>query len=268
MKLDGADWTQISATELVAQHLARKPATARAYRQDLQTVGRFLGLPVDDLVEAACNEAIVEAIVDKTRGVAQMMLDRYASTMRSEGIPTNTIRRRIASTLSLLSLAHRYDVIAWSISITLPTTKAVKDTKGPGVEAVRAMFDICQSRDDSKGVRDLAIMSLLYYHALRRAEVTSTELSRFDPKRQTIEIKAKGKDDRVTIPLIPAASDYIEAWIEVRGDWPGPLFTSCNPRGKDRDPLTDQGVYQIVRALGDRVGVRTSPHGIRHTATS
>ena len=267
-KENGADFSEVTAADLVAQHLTKPKETARAYRYDLQALGRFLNLDIDGQVEDAEIQAVVRSIVSQARGVAQMTIDRYIETMKTDEVPLNTIRRRVASTLSLLTLAHKYDVITWSIKVKLPASKPVKDTSGPGIEAVRKMFDVCRSRDDAKGIRDSALMSLLYYHALRRAEAVSPDLSDFDQSKGTLAVKAKGKHDRVIIPLIPEVVSDLVAWIEERGDWSGPLFTSCNPNSPKGTPLTDKALYKIVVALGRKVGVVTSPHGIRHTATS
>jgi integrase len=261
---------RISAADLIAKHLQRPLQTSKAYRADLLALTRFILDPdKDTVVDLASIEAVVADILKQERGLAQLTLDRYADQMRTDGVPLNTLRRRIASTLSLLNLAHKYDVITWAIAVRLPAAAPVKNTQGPGRKVIEQMFDVCRSREDRKGIRDRALLSLLYYHALRRAEVVSLDLANVDlDKAQAIGIKAKGQIDRVVLGLCDTAAEDLALWIVERGTWPGPLFTSCNPRRNERDPLTPRGVYDVVKELGERVGAKVRPHGIRHTATS
>ena len=52
----------------------------------------------------------------------------------------------------------------------------------------------------------------------------------------------------------------------MRGTEPGPLFTSCDNARKGDGRLSSEGIYKTVRKIGEDVGVRTRPHGLRHTA--
>jgi integrase/recombinase XerC len=260
---------RISAADLVAAHLARPSATSAAYRADLVSLTKHLLDPDEDtVVDLATIQGVVASLIDQERGLAQMALDRYASTMLADGVPINSIRRRIASTLSLLGLAHRYDLVTWTLSVKLPAAAVVKDTRGPGIKAVKAMFEICRTRGDRKGRRDSALMSLLYYHALRRGEIISLDLCNVDLAKSTIAIKRKGKVDRIVLGLCDTAADDLDVLITERGTHAGALFESFGPRLPDRTPLPGAGLYHIVRTLGRKVGVETRPHGIRHTAIS
>jgi integrase/recombinase XerC len=250
--------------------LKREPNTARAYRRDLIALGEFLDLPIDQADDKELA-AIVAHLVNMPRGAAQRTLDEYAATMRIDGRPVNTIRRRIHSTLSLLGLAHKYDVIAWAIKVKLAAAEPVKDTSGPGREVVNAMFDIAGSRDDVKGARDYAIVALLFYQALRAGEALSLRLYDVDLDVEVVKIKAKGRIDRVAILLAPETTEALTTWIENRGDWPGPLFVSMSPPVRTtnpRAPLTASGLYAAIRDLGRRAGAHVHPHGLRHTAAS
>jgi phage anti-repressor protein len=54
-------------------------------------------------------------------------------------------------------------------------------------------------------------------------------------------------------------------WIEIRGKDPGALFCNFHPSGQ-RTRLTGDGLYKLIRSLGERAGIRTRPHGLRHAA--
>jgi len=266
-----ADWSSTTPAELLAVHLRRPTNTARAYRGDLIALGEFLGMRIDKGDEKQLA-AIVERLVNMPRGAARRTVDEFIQAQRIAGKSLATMRRRAAATLSLLGLAHRYDVIAWSIKVKLPVAVPVKDTAGPGREVVAAMLSICKSRYDAKGARDLAIMSLLYFQALRAGEVLSLRLADIDLNAGAVVIEAKGRVDRVRIATADDTTEALAGWIEHRGPWPGPLFVGMSPSTRRRDavaPLTYSGLYAIVRDLGIRAGARrVHPHAIRHAAAT
>ena len=68
--------------------------------------------------------------------------------------------------------------------------------------------------------------------------------------------------------LAEPTKEALQAWIEIRGSEPGPLFTSLDRARKGSGRLSSSGVYRLVRKLGAEVGVKTRPHGLRHTAVT
>jgi len=129
------------------------------------------------------------------------------------------------------------------------------------------MLELAQSRGDKKGIRDFAILRLLYDLALRRGEVVALDLVDIDINNKTIKIIGKGRSEKETLSLPQPTLDAIRSWIDVRGDDPGPLFVNFDRAGKG-ERLTGTAVYQIVHSLGIQVGVETRPHGIRHSSIS
>ncbi len=69
----------------------------------------------------------------------------------------------------------------------------------------------------------------------------------------------------MTLTLPGPTRAALGAWIEVRGEAPGPLFPPLS-RTAGTDRLSAGGLYRIVRTLGRRAGVPVRPHGLRHAA--
>ncbi len=256
-----ADWHHTSPKQLLDSHLNRTANTARAYASDIHAFAAFL--KVDSPAEA------VETFVGSERGAARRILEDWKNHHRSRGASLATTRRRMSSLMGLLSLAHEFGVIPWSIRMRLPAADPIKDVRGPGRDAIDRMLTTCEMRDDAKGLRDRAIISLLYFNALRAGEVLSLELQHVDLDEAEVLISAKGRWDRARIPIPRVTKRAIEDWIESRGSESGPLFVSMVPaRRKKMERLTYRGLYAVVRKLGERAGVRCRPHGFRHTAAS
>lgn len=207
--------------------------------------------------------------VGSERGAARRILEDWKNANRAAGMSLATTRRRLSSLLALLHLAHEFDVIPWSIRLKLPGTTPIRDTRGPGRQAIMRMISLCRERGDDKGQRDTVLLSLMFYNALRASEVLSIDLAHVDLQEDEVSIAPKGKWDRQRIPIPRCTKEALERWLEVRGDEPGPLFPSMQPHRQGRaDRLTYRGLYELVRKLGRQVGVACHPHGLRHTAAS
>ena len=269
----------LSHPELIVEWLRGKaPTTLLAYRRDLLDFAAHLRVASMD--EAArlllsgghadanrillgYKNALMEREVRASRNTAASTRNESKTTLASA-----TVARRLAAVRSLVALARTLGLVEWSIDIKSPRVEPVRDTRGPGRQAVRAMTAELEKRDGRKAVRDRAILRLLHDRALRRSELVSLDLEHVDLERGEISVLGKGRRAREILTIPHQTIERLTAWIAIRGREPGPLFTSCDPARKGRGRLTASGVYRIVRRLGDEVGARARPHGLRHLAAT
>jgi len=155
--------------------------------------------------------------------------------------------------------------------------RAVKSVKGETVPAGReltqqelvALLDVCVADRRKLGVRDAALLTLLYGGGLRRAEVVALNLEDYDPETRRLIVRGKGRKER-TVYLIDSVALAMAAWLAVRSDAPGPLFYPIR-RGGHLEPrqMTTQAGYNALRKRADQAGVREfSPHDLRRTFVS
>jgi integrase/recombinase XerD len=113
------------------------------------------------------------------------------------------------------------------------------------------------------GVRDRALLALLYGTGIRASECAALRNGHVDLKELTITVRGKGGHERV-IPLNPQLAELLRAYVEARGPSlaSAPFFRSRFGR-----LLSRGGVYERVRLWGQRsrIGVHLSPHRMRHT---
>jgi integrase/recombinase XerC len=120
------------------------------------------------------------------------------------------------------------------------------------------------------GLRDRAIVELLYGSGLRRQEVCDLTLSGLDFEHETLRVVGKGGRLR-TVPMTEPAVDALRAWL-VEGR-PRLAAGAFQPAGRARvflsrtgRPLEGSVVYRVVaRALRD-AGRAGGPHLLRHAA--
>lgn len=113
------------------------------------------------------------------------------------------------------------------------------------------------------GLRDRAMLALLYGTGIRASECGGLRNSQVDLRQLTITVQGKGGHERV-IPLNPELAEVLRVYVEARGPaLPGaPFFRSRFGR-----PLSRGSIYERVRTWGrrSRVGCPLSPHRLRHT---
>jgi site-specific recombinase XerD len=151
----------------------------------------------------------------------------------------------------------------------------VPNVKGETIPAGRqlapgelaALLGACDP--DRAGVRDAAIISILYACGLRRAELVALVYADFDPAAASLKVTGKGRKERLVYPEAGSLAALAD-WLAIRGDWAGPLFVSINKAGKlGRGRLTTQAVYWILQARAAAAGVAdVSPHDFRRSFVS
>lgn len=236
----------------------RKKSTLDAYKRDLVMFAEWMKAP--------SPEAAIQRLITSSAGDANGIALDYRNAMIEMKLATATVNRRLSSLKAFVQLARMLGAVTWTIEVQGLESDPYRDTRGPGDAAIAAMLEAAAARGDTKGLRDVAIVRLLRDVALRRGEVVSLDVEHFDPKRG-LSIVGKGRRDREWISLPAVTSSAVEAWLEARGSNPGPLFIALNP-GDFGHRLTGSSVYEMIRRLGVDVGVKTGPHGLRHTAIS
>jgi len=131
-------------------------------------------------------------------------------------------------------------------------------------DEVAAIIGGCSPRART-GIRNRALLTLLYRSGLRISEALALKPSDVDLKRHTCRV-LHGKGDKATVRgFHPTATDALARWLDTRkalGLRNGPLF--CTLEGR---PVHDQYVRLLLGRLADKAGIekRVHPHGLRHT---
>jgi integrase/recombinase XerC len=120
------------------------------------------------------------------------------------------------------------------------------------------------------GLRDSAIMELLYASGIRVSELCGLDIDDIDDERRTIRVLGKGAKERV-VPVGIPATRAVDRWRQdgrpqVANSFSGPaLFLGA--RGKRLDPRTARRVVH-ARIAATGFVPDTGPHGLRHTAAT
>jgi len=138
----------------------------------------------------------------------------------------------------------------------------------PAME-IRALFEACGADPRPAGARDTALFALMYGSALRRAELVGLDLADWRRVDQVLRVPGKGRRERLT-PIVEGVEVALARWVEVRGDWKGPLFVAISRKGElGSERMASRSIYDVClrRALRAKIR-RFTPHDLRRTTVS
>ena len=132
------------------------------------------------------------------------------------------------------------------------------------VEEVEAMMNAVDLSSEN-GLRDRAILEVLYGCGLRVSELTGLRISQVYFDEQFVRVIGKGDKQRV-VPLGEMAAEAVQAYLNVRREPDAGcsdiLFLNRSGRG-----LSRVAVFEIVKKTALAAGIRKeiSPHTFRHS---
>lgn len=134
---------------------------------------------------------------------------------------------------------------------------------------IAALMAACQADPGPAGVRDAAILAVMYAGGLRRSEVAGLQMADVDAEAGRLIIHGKGGKSR-TVYLAAGARDALADWLAIRGGEPGPVFVRINKGGRVLPSgMTAQAIYDVLRRRAEAAGVAAfSPHDLRRTFAS
>lgn len=184
-----------------------------------------------------------------------------------ESVSASSLHRKISAIKHFYLFLHKRELIIENPAVTLISPK--KEKHLPGLlsrEEVLVLIDF-EFKHDEKGLRDKAIIELLYSSGIRVGELVSLKLNAVDLKTPAVRVFGKGKKERL-IPVTVEARLAIENYLFFRTnkkDKSSYLFV--NKFGK---PLTERGIQYILDELAKNAGVfrKISPHMLRHSFAS
>ncbi len=147
---------------------------------------------------------------------------------------------------------------------TLPRGRALSDTE------LAAIFGACGDDTTPAGAKDAALLAVLFGAGLRRSEAVALDVADFDRENGALTIRSgKGNKDRITYAT-NGSREALEAWLQVRGDQPGPLFMPVLKSGKIAPRrLTDEAVRFMLLKRAQEAGIaHLSPHDLRRSYIS
>lgn len=241
----------------------RNLSTRKAYEKDLNDFFRLT------TGQVATTDSVLEFLhLDRAAAVSVVL--NYKAKLFEKGLTESTVNRRLASIRCLSSMGRKLGFCEFTLEdVKGERVQQYRDTSGVPPEQYRLVLEFCD-RTKINGIRDYALLRLLWENALRRNEVSLLSYGDFDPLTQELTILGKGKGTQTeTIDLSSSTTKAILAWTQAyrHKKKKAPLFVALDFQHKGHR-LTGDGIYKLVRRYCKRAGIKKlmSPHRVRHSS--
>ena len=231
------------------------PHTLAAYRSDLGQFSEWAG------------SKGATALADVTRHRLRAFVSELSATRH---LARRTIARKLSAVRALLAWASENELVTGGSTAELAVPKLDQPLprvlKAPDVAALCAL----PPDDDPIGLRDRAMLELLYASGLRVSELCSLDVDDLDLKGATLIVTGKGRKER-KVPFGRPAADALAAFLggprqallARSDDPPEPAALFVNSRGRRFGPRTVRAmITKYTRAEGLKP---ISPHDLRHS---
>ena len=238
---------------LISQRGA-SPFTLKSYRED------FLQL-VDFLRSAGCTSP---------GDASSMLLRRFAAGLHEAGYAPSTVARKLASMRSFYKFGQREGWV--KVNPAKPLRSPKQTRKLPSFLSADEITLLLSAPVDSDegGLRDRAILELMYSSGVRVRELVTLDDDDLDLNGGTIRVRGKGRRERLGI-VGAHARRALEEWLRgrpARKDDPAPK-TRKRPVFTNRfsHRLSVRGVARLLEKHLKTAGLsrRASPHTLRHS---
>jgi integrase/recombinase XerD len=183
-------------------------------------------------------------------------------------LESRTVARHLVTLRNFFRFAQVHDLISTDPSINLESPKIRRSL--PGYLRLEEVERLLEQPDSTTplGMRDRAMLEVLYSTGLRVSELIGLKVSDLDSKVGCVRCIGKGDKERI-VPVGRKALVMVEKYLrdarpKLLGKLRGSPTLFVNRRGVS---LSRVGVWKILSGYGKRAGLRVSltPHMLRHS---
>ena len=227
------------------------PNTARAYRTDVNALLEFGG------ITTRADFAVLEL----------NLIRAWLAAAAREGAARSSQARRASAVRAFTAWANEQGLLPDGdpgVRLTLPKSQRRLPAVPNQKQLTGTLDAVGAVADEPEGLRDAAVMELLYAAGLRVSELCGLNIADLAADLDTVTVLGKGSRQR-RVPVGEPAARALRAWLEVgRPEW----VTSASgdavflgKQGRRLDPRVARRVVNRITAAG---GARVSPHALRH----
>ncbi|MGJ9422777.1 tyrosine recombinase XerC [Aeromicrobium sp. CF3.5] len=212
--------------------------------------------------------------IDDPTHVTIRSLRSWLATLQTLGRARTTMARRATAARVFTGWLVRTGRASSDAGALLASPKAHRELpEALSLAEVRALLDATTAAvvdDGVAGLRDLAILELLYATGIRVGELVGVDIDDVDRARRVVRVFGKGRKERM-VPFGAPAADAVDGWVE--GGRPELVVESSGAAlflGMRGARIDQRAVRRVVheRIAAVEGAPDLGPHGLRHTAAT
>jgi integrase/recombinase XerC len=212
-----------------------------------------------------CQESERRSSIPDWSRIDVLTLRSYLASRYGELAPAST-SRKLSALRTFFKFLMREGRMSKNPASLIDRPRQVKAQ--PEFLAVDDMFKLLEMPDETRhlGVRDRAMLELVYSSGLRVSELVGLDLDDLDRAQRLVRVLGKGRKERI-VPVGRPALAAIDAYLGVRGTHfgePHPTAMFLNYAG---GRLTTRSVARLVKRYSLIAGILRDigPHALRHS---
>lgn len=198
------------------------------------------------------------------------VISAWLTSLSKGGLSPRSLARHLSAARGLLQFLTREGLAQQD-----PTANAARPRLGRRLPKTMSEQDVLSLLDtppatNLRGLRDRAMLSLMYACGLRVSEIIELEIGDLDLQRGVVTVVGKGQKRRM-IPIADVSLDRLTEYLNAASQAARAMaggqdraWVFPSPRG---GRLTRQGFWKIVRTHARAAGIRGNihPHRLRHS---
>jgi integrase/recombinase XerD len=219
--------------------------TIDAYKRDINLFLSFLG-------------------TQEFNKVDQNKIYKFISLLERKGYSPTSRRRIISAIRSFYKFLFEEGEVNYNPVIGVESPKVWR--KFPDILSISEIKSILEAPNVNtyEGIRDKAILELLYATGMRISEIINLKLNEVDLNNLTVKCVGKGTKERI-IPINKIAKEWINKYLEVREKLNSDsIYLFLNYLGKK---FSRTGMWKVIKKYFLLAGIKrkVTPHTLRHT---
>lgn len=225
--------------------------TVRAYRTDINALLEFAGISGPGELQA----------------LELNLIRAWLASAARTGAARSSQARRASAVRAFTAWADEQGLLPDGdpgVRLTLPKSQRKLPSVPSQKQVVGTLDAVAAAADDPEGLRDAALMELLYAAGLRVSELCGLDMTDLAPSLDTVTVVGKGSRQR-RVPIGAPAARALRVWLDSgRPVW---VTADSGPAvflGKQGRRLDPRVARRVVNRITAAAGGRVSPHALRH----
>lgn len=223
-------------------------STLQSYKRDIELFSAYMQAQKIDMISVTRSHVL-----------------SYILHMQDKGKASSSVMRSIASLKSLFSFLVSKGAMRTNPALELKLPKREKKT--PEFLSKDEIEKLLASPDTSslRGIRDKAILELMYATGLKASELVSMSVRDADTDLGYVRC-SKGANIRI-VPIGKHASNAVRAYITVARPAMAKADENALFVNYSGVAMTRQGLWKIIKEYAKKSGIRPgiTPHSLRHS---
>lgn len=189
-------------------------------------------------------------------------VQNYLIHLSQKGFDPASIQRKLSTLRSFFKYLQRRLKVKANPASSLEAPKRKKRLpRALSWPQVKSLLEPSLYQKEKEGLRDRAILELLYNTGLRLSEISSLRKGDIDFKTGEIKVLGKGNKERI-VPIGENAAKILTGYLDSKNSKDDFIFSN-----KYGEKLGRRGIARVVKKYGAKVieEKKFSPHVLRHS---